>query len=569
MDQPQSESVAPDSRTSRSDNQSGSTSDAPLDRPTFTFIDHDDDLTSKRIKDANARKAIRSHVMRDVRRRERLAGLKRTARRDSSNQGAPAKSRTGKDSSPTEKTLVLRSASPSSSSLTSSSVEVQSKRRGSSTTRRDRSTKRAASHADSLQTTSGPRALPSSWSIAPFCTTPGTSKLTYKVAYLVHHFTSVLVPTSFPTAAMAKRALIRSSFSDSGSFYGLMCMSAAHRAVLSSAHLGGMDVARSNFIANDPDYCSMRAKCIHEMNLKISDPKKALTDEAFDTIINLLNGALIGGFYDESRIHLMGMKRMVDLRGGITHEKMRATSMWAAIVVTDVKAASEVQRRIQPLISSITHQTGSGFFSNLALSLPLIRILYMVRDLVFYNLAAHINLGALMPSDHQFFSSLNHSVEHQLLAYIYPDDPENPNPHSQPIDLHPIEALTRVATITFLNKFLIIAPPSCGLGRALTRHCVNAVNDCPFSLLHTMPKGNYGLFAWALFTASQNLTGYPERQWFVQRLARVAKICDWHHWDQVSRIMSDYFYVGHLHGEEWRTIWDEVAAEVVVPDEDT
>ena len=125
--------------------------------------------------------------MRDVRRRERLAGLKRTARRDSSNQGAPAKSRTGKDSSPTEKTLVLRSASPSSSSLTSSSVEVQSKRRGSSTTRRDRSTKRAASHADSLQTTSGPRALPSSWSIAPFCTTPGTSKLTYKVAYLVHH----------------------------------------------------------------------------------------------------------------------------------------------------------------------------------------------------------------------------------------------------------------------------------------------------------------------------------------------------------------------------------------------
>ena len=115
-------------------------------------------------------------------------------------------------------------------------------------------------------------------------------------------------------------------------------------------------MARSNFIANDPDYCSMRAKCIHEMNLKISDPKKALTDEAFDTIINLLNGAvcrlvispkfmvkgqgrmlislqLIGGFYDESRIHLMGMKRMVDLRGGITHEKMRATSMWAAIVV--------------------------------------------------------------------------------------------------------------------------------------------------------------------------------------------------------------------------------------------
>ena len=52
----------------------------PSDLPSFTFIDQDSDLTSKRIKDANARKAIRSHVMRDVRRRERLAGFKRASR---------------------------------------------------------------------------------------------------------------------------------------------------------------------------------------------------------------------------------------------------------------------------------------------------------------------------------------------------------------------------------------------------------------------------------------------------------------------------------------------------------
>lgn len=55
---------------------------APTNQPTFTFIDHDDDLSSKRINDANARRAIRSHVMRDVRRRERIAGLRRVSRRD-------------------------------------------------------------------------------------------------------------------------------------------------------------------------------------------------------------------------------------------------------------------------------------------------------------------------------------------------------------------------------------------------------------------------------------------------------------------------------------------------------
>ena len=57
--------------------------DAPaIDQPTYTFIDHDDDPCSKKIKDSRSRKAIRSHVMRDVRRRERLAGFKRGSKRD-------------------------------------------------------------------------------------------------------------------------------------------------------------------------------------------------------------------------------------------------------------------------------------------------------------------------------------------------------------------------------------------------------------------------------------------------------------------------------------------------------
>jgi hypothetical protein len=74
------------------------------DRPTFTFIDHDEDLASKQITGANARKAIRSHVMRDVRRRERLAGRKRPSKRGERAGPDSAKS-TGSSSrktSPTE-----------------------------------------------------------------------------------------------------------------------------------------------------------------------------------------------------------------------------------------------------------------------------------------------------------------------------------------------------------------------------------------------------------------------------------------------------------------------------------
>lgn len=55
---------------------------AAIDQPTYTFIDHDDDPCTKKISNSRSRKAIRSHVMRDVRRRERLAGFKRGSKRD-------------------------------------------------------------------------------------------------------------------------------------------------------------------------------------------------------------------------------------------------------------------------------------------------------------------------------------------------------------------------------------------------------------------------------------------------------------------------------------------------------
>lgn len=82
--------------------------------------------------------------------------------------------------------------------------------------------------------------------------------------------------------------MVRSSFSDPGSFFGLMSMCAAHRAVLASQRSGNWD----SVLTNDPDYCMMRAKSIQEMSAKVRDPSRRLSNEAFDTIINLLTGSV-------------------------------------------------------------------------------------------------------------------------------------------------------------------------------------------------------------------------------------------------------------------------------------
>jgi hypothetical protein len=297
---------------------------------------------------------------------------------------------------------------------------------------------------------------------------------------------------------------------------------------------------------------------------------------------------LIAGLFDEARIHLTGLKHMVELRGGITDESIRSASMLSAIITTDVKAASgllvkpvfpltwdahpvpqDIQQRIQPPDSSPAHQLGSGFFSSMLLSSQLIRILHVVRDIIYYSIAVQTKPDALHPADNHFFRVLNCEAEHQLLSYIYPENQETTNPSQLTIDIHPLEAVTRVAAIGFLNNFLIVSPPSSGLGRALTSHIVSAVHNCKLSLLLTMPKENFGLFAWALFVGAQGSAGEADRPWFVERLARVAMICEWQTWDQVSRIMSDHFYIPALHRMEWRSVWDEAMAGFVVSSDES
>ncbi|KAJ5108785.1 hypothetical protein N7456_005460 [Penicillium angulare] len=557
---------------------------APLDRPSFTFIDHDDDLTSKRIKDVNARKAIRSHVMRDVRRRERLAGTKRTSKRENRESRATARTDNDEADDPTERTLVLRAPSPSSGSSVSN--------RGlganliSSENERGRPPRWMAGSPLPYQPS---RSLPMAWFCDPFCTLPGTNEIPAMVAGLLYYWKMVFVPITFPSGLKDSETpevelMVRSSFSDPGSFFGLMSMCAAHRAALGVQRPGASNAPTDrDRVTNDIDYFVMKEKAIHEMNIKVRDPSLALRNEAFDTIVNLLTGSLIAGLFDEARVHLTGLKRMVELRGGITDKSISSSSVLVAIVTSDVKAGSgllakpvfpltwdaqpvpmEIHRRIRPPAQSPVRRLGSGFWANTLLSHQLLIILNVVRDIIFYSITVRVAPLLVHQNDHDFFRVLNCETEHQLLSYVYNNDSESLDPSMTDLDVHPIESVTRVASICFLNHFLIVSPPSSGLGRALTMHLKKAVGRYSLTSLLELPKENAGLFAWALFIGAQGSLGHPERSWFVERLGRVAMLYDWQSWEQVSRILTDYFFVAAVQGSSWRAIWDEAVAGFVI-----
>jgi hypothetical protein len=213
---------------------------------------------------------------------------------------------------------------------------------------------------------------------------------------------------------------------------------------------------------------------------------------------------------------------------------------------------SDIQQRIRPQASSPLNNLGSGFFVNSFISSTLQRILYVLRDMVFFSIMNQMTPTALQHVDQDFFRVLNCEAEHQLLSYIYTENSPDPV-----LKLHPIEAVTRVASICFLNHFLIVSPSSSGLGRALTRHLTRAMENCKLSLLKGLPRENFGPYTWALFVGAQGSQGQAERAWFVERLAQVAMICGWQSWEHVSKVMANYFFVMTSNGLSWRSVWDE------------
>lgn len=225
----------------------------------------------------------------------------------------------------------------------------------------------------------------------------------------------------------------------------------------------------------------------------------------------------------------------------------------------------EVQNRIRPAPSSPILRNGTGFRNSKMLSQPLLQILNTIQQMVFYSNVIKTTPSVLQQPGFDFFRILNCQTEHQLLRYIYTDKSELAQTPEPDIELHPIESVTRVACICFLNHLLIVSPPSSGLGRALTKHLAKEIRKFKLNSLNDLSKESLALLAWSLFIGAQGANCQPERRFFVQRLARIATICGWRSWEQISWVLTDYYFSPEANGLDWRAIWDEAMAGFVIP----
>ncbi|OXV10012.1 hypothetical protein Egran_02221 [Elaphomyces granulatus] len=563
---------------------------APSDRPSFTFIDHDDDLASKRIKNANARKTIRSHVMRDVRRRERLAGFKRVSKRED-RVGASDKARAKSRESTlklSDRTLPRRSSTPSSTSGSSSPEIIIS----SSSSQRSRSLAWSTSPIMSSPTEIIPP-VPRTWFFDPFCALPGAGDVPSMVQSLVHYCASVYIPMTFPTETkisaeddQTKLSLMgRTAFTDPGTFFGLMSVSAAHRAIVTGRHSDSFLLPGcENRVLYDSDYYLMKARCIHEMNAKLKDPVLAISNEAFGTIINLLTSAMIVGLFNEARMHLKGLKRMVDLRGGITDDSVRKSIMLYTFLTSDVKSAAglmtrpvfplfrdhqaaslELRKRLALPSSSNLNTLGVALLRNSSLSQPFMKVVHGLRDLMIFQHFSYHDPKMFSGSDRELLFKHSYEVEHEILSYPYRSSDGRRLGGRTEFHLHPVESVARVASICYTNQVIIVSPPGTGLGRALTKQIKTVLAICTqLDSFSRLSPACHDLIAWALFIGAQGALGQSERPWFVHHLAEIVTLRGWTEWEKVTEIMAGYFYIPYIHDVVWRPIWDEVMDSLTV-----
>ncbi|KAI1910750.1 hypothetical protein LOZ12_006236, partial [Ophidiomyces ophidiicola] len=561
------------------------------DRPSFTFIDHDNNLASKRVKDASARKAIRSHVMRDVRRRERLAGLKRVSKRDKKGKTSPAHHPSPDAAVPpptaaTATATATDTADPPASSCRALTLPTRFK------------------SPPSWNSPAGYQRLPhlfvqpAGCDYDPFSTLPLSDDTRPFIQSLMGYMAAVMLPMTFPVEMKNPKEgqfrinmMVKSAISDPGPFFAYMSLAAAHRAIMQSENNLNLDEMDARSIRN-PDLYAMKAQCMSEMNKKLQKQETAADESAFETIMFLISAAVTCGFFTEARIHFEGVKNMVKLRGGITSPSFEASRALGGVVLCDVKIAyGQLSRpfypiawesfpvpppmaaRIFPPKSSPLNIITSRLANSPYLSDTLKVAINKIRELIFFEHFNREETNCLTSDENEFFRVRVHELEHELLDYPYRIFKKKPVSKAaakgtpDELALPPIENVTRLACLGYISHNCVFAPSTSGVGRAVTLHIATALSKCPPDEPTRLADDLLDLLAWAAFVGVQSEGIHLKRPWFLLKIRQVAALRRWTAWKEVEAALLGFLYVPSFHAASWEMIWNNAMRVSTVTEE--
>ncbi|KAJ9634442.1 hypothetical protein H2204_006267 [Knufia peltigerae] len=302
-----------------------------------------------------------------------------------------------------------------------------------------------------------------------------------------------------------------------------------------------------------------RIKAIQALNEALADPKKAASPSTLIAVHFLLWQEIFAG--DEC-VHLDGVKRLLELRGGFDGVQRKAIE--AIMVGSYWRAIRTGTKPLLPMVKDDMPLTDEQFLQVLAKSEPSIAKLgegllesHMREyfDDEFWKLLhdtrrawvcfEQIGMQDFPAVGKRHISIKRVNVDHRLLSYPF----DHYGTH------RPIQEACRQGLIAYSNAHYNVIQPSSKIARGLVQDLKNALEATD---LRSCWGSAHDALLWVLFVGAHMSFGEPERPWFVAALVRVTQTLQPRDWLQVRAWLVRFYYSDRVFQDSFRRILEEV-----------
>ncbi|KAJ0425242.1 hypothetical protein BJY00DRAFT_204522 [Aspergillus carlsbadensis] len=335
----------------------------------------------------------------------------------------------------------------------------------------------------------------------------------------------------------------------------LLYFSARHLTVLGPKN--GVSAERTEF--HTKDSWRLQGNAVKHLNNLLQDPKRAVTQPTIITIACFITIESSMANLEAVEAHLQGLKRLVDLIGGLDS---LAHMTLSRLYQCDVKGASVRQSRpmfpMSPRFrSGIIHEskvlhldqtyepplalttlgtrfTSAPWFADIDTQLQASVEICRRIILYFESARTHPELGT--PTDNDLLVC----TEHQLHSLAFPAGDSLNEP-------------LRLSLLIYLNTRVWHLGKLPIMGRLVGPLKASLVQQLP--LFQAIAPD---LVFWILFMGGMAARAYPVYPWFVTRLAETAALLGVREWRGVRALLGGFFYTDQPGETTAEDLWDEV-----------
>ncbi|KAL3448428.1 hypothetical protein BJX65DRAFT_274703 [Aspergillus insuetus] len=335
----------------------------------------------------------------------------------------------------------------------------------------------------------------------------------------------------------------------------LLYFSAKHLTVLGSKN--GVSAERTEF--HTKDSWRLQGNALKHLNNLLQDPKRAVSQPTIITIACFITIESSMANLEAVEAHLKGLKRLVDVIGGLDS---LAHMTLSRLYQCDVKGASVRQSRPMFPMSSrfrsgIIHESkvlrldqtyetppalttlGTRFASApwfADIDMKLQASVEICRRIILYFESARIHPELGTPTDNDLLVC----TEHQLHSLSFPVG----NSLNEPL---------RLSLLIYLNTRVWHLGKLPIMGRLVGPLKQSLVQQLP--LFQAIAPD---IIFWILFMGGMAARAYPVYPWFVTRLAETAALLGVREWREVRALLGEFFYTDQPEETTAEDLWDEV-----------